>query len=656
MNKLLLFAAIFAGRVSPSEARPADSIPEPEQLQQVEVRATAPRRLLRHDSGGRTLIDAAHLGEQASFMGAPDAVALLRTLPAVATAAELQASFDVRGSGTGSSLFMADGVRVINPMHMLGLYSAFNPAYYRNYSFRAGRIPATEPSVTAGVFSAVSVQQPDTVCSGSVTLGLIESHGAVSLPLWRGASLALGARTTYLDKVFPQLLTLGGSRLGYRFSDVDVSLTARTAGEGVLHVSFFGDADRLLMTSDKQGSKAGEFGWRNMAGGVGWTGRRLRLQAGVSRYSNTFGMEQGGFDLSLPSSMTQLSLSALVAAGDFTLGADGAYRYCSGQNGHGGGRSGEFSLAAEWMRELSPQLRLEAGLRLSAYVCGGYRTFLPLPRAAVVYRPDDAVELFAAYGRRTRFDRLVEESANGLPADFWTCATAALPPEQSHDFEAGAAAFIPGTGIRCSVEGYYRLLRDCAEFTGSLLNLASDAYNPLDDLSAGRGYACGLSLAAMRQSGSLRWRLSYNYGHTRLRLDRYGREYFPSAHDRPHDLNLSLGWSLWRGLTLSASYTLASGTPYTAARYGYMIGENLICEYYPHNSSRLPDYHRLDLSATYRFGSGQLRHAVNLSVYNALANHNVLMRYYSYSVIGGIERMESVMKSVIPSVMYTLSF
>ena len=88
-----------------------------------------------------------------------------------------------------------------------------------------------------------------------------------------------------------------------------------------------------------------------------------------------------------------------------------------------------------------------------------------------------------------------------------------------------------------------------------------------------------------------------------------------------------------------------------------MIGENLICEYYPHNSSRLPAYNRMDLSASYTFRSGRrLRHTLTCAVYNALGNNNVLFIYTSYNLSDGISQRRSVMKSVIPSISYSLQF
>ena len=110
-------------------------------------------------------------------------------------------------------------------------------------------------------------------------------------------------------------------------------------------------------------------------------------------------------------------------------------------------------------------------------------------------------------------------------------------------------------------------------------------------------------------------------------------------------------------LTLALNFIYATGTPYTREKYGYMIGENLICEYFPHNSSRLPDYRRMDIGATWLIHSSpQLNQRLQLSVYNVLGLRNTLFSYTTYSTDNGIERLSSVMNTIIPSLAYTIEF
>ncbi len=624
-------------------------------LHEVTVTTVGPRRLLRESPDGTLGIDGRMLGEQVTFLGSGDPLAVTRSLPAVSTSNDLQAAYAVRGGSTGDNLLESDGARIVNPLHMLGLFSAFNPSYYRSYGFSAARVAAEVPSLTGARFTAESGLVPDSVAAGSVTAGIIESHGALRLPLWRGASAAIGLRQTYLDFLFPDLLTLGSSRLGYGFTDINAAIVS-VAGADTLRLSGFGNHDRMSVRNRKNGSKDGALGRGNLAVSAAWHRPGMRVSLAYSGYSGSFSLEEGGRRIDLPSRLRQFTAGVSCRAGAFTLGGDAGYRYVSGQNGFGRACSGEANLAADYRLALpSAGIRLDAGLRVALYGCGAYRVVRPLPSLAVDYTIGDRYVIYAGARRRMRFDRLVEETTAGLPADFWICAGEGLPAEDVYSAEIGARGNVPGTGILVSIEGYGRLSRHTAEFGGSLLDLASADYNPLTALYFGRGRAAGISLTALRQTGRIRGQISYNYGISRTRIAHFGTASFPSAHDRPHDLNVRLNWTIMRGVDISATFTYATGLPCTLPKYGYMIGENLICEYYPHNSSRLPAYRRLDVAATYAWG-GLARHKINLSVYNAAASRNLLFSYHTYSPELGIYRRESVMKAVIPSVAYTFEF
>ncbi|MDE5657285.1 MAG: hypothetical protein K2I19_09475, partial [Muribaculaceae bacterium] len=120
----LLSAGVF---LQSAGATPADSLVDSvHELDAITVSAPVSRRVLKMESDGAVNIPAKHLGEQVSFLGGSDPLAIVRSLPSVATANDLQATLNVRGGSTGDNLFCSDNARVVNPLHMLGLFSAFN--------------------------------------------------------------------------------------------------------------------------------------------------------------------------------------------------------------------------------------------------------------------------------------------------------------------------------------------------------------------------------------------------------------------------------------------------------------------------------------------------------------------------------------------------
>lgn len=601
--------------------------------------------------------------DQPSFMGSGDVLGSLRSLPYVATTAELKASLSVRGAGAGNNLFEADGVRVVNPMHMLGFYSAFNPAFYRYYDFRADRMPATSGNATGAHIVATGVTEPARSLSGKLSAGLIESHGAITVPVGR-SSITVGARGSYLGLLFPDILKLDKTTINYGFHDINASWAWRPDSSNRLNASVFYNRDILTLNNDKGGKKDMNFGWHNIAAGIAWSHKALSTSVGLSTYKNDFDLLEGGKELKLPSRLTQLTARGALPVGNFRFAADINYRYCSGQyNVKGqeiledcGSKAIEGSLGGDWCIQVARRLNISTGLRLTAYHCRSYNTLMPMPRLAVTWAVNDA-SIYLSYTRLAQFDHLVEETTASFPADFWANSDSQLHPADTHAVELGLQGILESLGLGYLLEGYYRRMLNVVEFDGSLIDLANPGFNPAEHLTSGNGYSAGLSVALTRSYGRLRGRLSYNLGFARLRNRRYGPDRYAAPHDRRHDLTANLSYDITNTITVAATYTHASGTPYTRAKYGYMIGENLICEYMPHNSSRLPSYNRLDVSADWTFmHRGRCRHKLNLSVYNATAARNILFVYTSYSIDTGIRNRQSIMKSVIPSLSYAIEF
>lgn len=636
-------------------------------LDEIVISVDHPRQLIRKGEEGRLIIDASQLTEQPSFMGSNDPTALFRTMPSVAVNNELQAAFIVRGSGTGSNLFEINGVKVINPMHSLGIYSIYNPEYFNNYTFQPGVLPVTSLNCTGGRVNASDEwtgSRSQNPVTGNLTVGLIESRGALFAQPDKHISFNIGARGSYLSQIYPDALRLESTLLKYNFGDLNMGLKWRPDDNNEIMLSMFGATDTMTLDVDNKsnGDKDGNCGWTNAAIGLGWKHNDMDFLLSYSGLSNRFLMNEGGLALNLPSSYSEYRFKYATRLKEFNIETDWGILVASGQRNHelqngpvyGKGTGFDGNMAVDWGHIIKDRFHINAGLRLSLYGNGDYIRLFPQPRLRLAYDLTEFIDLHLAYGRQVKFDRLIEENSAGLAANFIMIASSMFKPESYDCVEAGTNGYIPALGLDYMVDVFYKRLQHISEYCGTILNMSSSGYNPLADIQDGHGYAYGMELAVMRQFGKLRGRLSYNYGKSRVKLPRYGDRYFNSTFDRPHTLNIAVNYNPIRPLTLSLSYVHASGQPYTAVKYGYIINDNLICEYYDHNSSRLPSYNRMDFSADWRFANG--KHTIGLSIYNVLACRNVLFRYTKFTQSEGIQNMESVMKLVIPAVSYTIKF
>ena len=432
----------------------ADSAGNSRVLQEVEV-AVSVRRLLKNDARkGVVIIDGRRMGEEASLMASPDAVGVLKSMPAVATSNDLQASISVRGGATGDNRFTSDGAEVINPMHLLGLFSTYNPSYYQQYSFRPGRIPATLPSSAAGVFDARTSDEPGVTTTGSATVGLIESHMALSLPIKSiNSSVTIGARTTYLDLLFPKILKLGNSTLKYGFSDFNLAMVTLTKKGDIFKLSGMMNNDMMKMENRDNGGRDGRFGWGNAAFSGEWHSGTAVTRISYSGYRNRFELYEGGRDINLPTTLRRINTESAIAIGThWRAETDLTYTHASGQYNKSLARP-EDRAQKSWLWNIAAsysltgsRMNFEAGLRTALYSTRNYTVVIPQPRINIGFTAGSNTTLYAGYGLTTATTRLIQESTGSLPADFWVCTGKDIRPLYSHNFEIGAAGYLPFGG------------------------------------------------------------------------------------------------------------------------------------------------------------------------------------------------------------------
>lgn len=186
------------------------------------------------------------------------------------------------------------------------------------------------------------------------------------------------------------------------------------------------------------------------------------------------------------------------------------------------------------------------------------------PRIAAVYKLSESSSFKLAYGIFHQY-----------PAPFYydeTVGNPGLNPMRAYHYIVGYGFEKDGAQLR--LEGYYKnygglMLKD------SVLNCTNQGY----------GYAKGVDVFLKKGFGKLNSRVSYSY----LVAKRHYLEFTeltPPDFDITHNLTTVLDHPISNSFGVSASYRYATGKPYTPEPGEY-------------NASRVPDYHKLDLSLTY---------------------------------------------------------
>ena len=154
--------------------------------------------------------------------------------------------------------------------------------------------------------------------------------------------------------------------------------------------------------------------------------------------------------------------------------------------------------------------------------------------------------------------------------------------------------------------------------------------------------------------------LSYTYNNNTYTFDAITPSNFPNNLDIRHTLTLGAAYT-YEHLKLGAGLNYRTGKPFTEPQEGGNAIDTTVfpntINYKDPNSSRLPDYLRVDASATYDFAlSPRVKAIAGASVLNLLNKRNLLNTYYRLNDQNEIETVESISLGLTPNLSFRIQF
>lgn len=303
------------------------------------------------------------------------------------------------------------------------------------------------------------------------------------------------------------------------------------------------------------------------------------------------------------------------------------------------------------------KLLVKGGIRVSHY--GVNNQLYYEPRASLSYSLSNKVKLKAAWGKYYQFaTRIVREDIQQGSRDFWLLADEGQVPISSADHYIAGVSY-ETNGFLFDVEAYYKNLDGLSEYT---TRFTSSGFGPNRSLDyeelfyQGTGVAKGVEFLAQKKVGKFTGWLSYTLGEVLYDFPAFGEEAFHANQDQTHELKLVGSYKV-NNWTFGGSFVYATGRPYTAPTGFYEVSlldgtQADFFEVSDKNALRFPNYHRLDLSATYDFKFGNSPASLGVSIFNLYNRQNVW--YKEYEVIEGelIETDISLLK-LTPSIFFT---
>jgi hypothetical protein len=684
-----------------------EMVSEKEMLKEIVVSTEAADKNVTSNEMSVNQLQMKDLKKMPALLGEVDVIRSLQLLPGVSTVGEGASGFNVRGGSIDQNLILLDDAPVYNSSHLFGFFSVFNPDAVKDVKLYKGAIPAQYGGRLSSLLDVRMKEGNNKRFYANGGIGTVSSRLTLEAPIVKEkGSFIVAARRSNIDlymKVDPELK----NNVAY-FYDLSAKANYSITKRDKIFLSGYLGRDVFKFGKEFENS------WGNKTATLRWNhifnARLFANFTGIlSHFDYQLGVPQGaqGFDwkayINTQNIKTDFSYfintSHTVHFGASFIN----YRFDPGQVKPVGGVSifnpvimqkqyaQEYAAFISNEHKLSDRITLDYGLRYSLYNFTGAGTIYdyqesepgkqknpvngktykqgesikvyhnPEPRLSVKYILTESSSMKVSYNRTAQYIHLLSNTTASSPLDMWTSTSNNIKPQLGDQFAAGYFKNLKGNNYEISVEGFYKYMQHQIDYIDGaqlLLNKNVEA-----DLLTGQGRAYGIELFAKKNVGRLSGWISYTLSRSERKINGISNNhYYRAKYDKPHNLSVVAIYEINQRWSLSSNFTYSSGvtTTFPNSRFEYMgviVPYNSTGE---RNNYRLPSYHRLDLSATYKFKTrGRYESELIISLYNVYARKNAYTIYFRQNEDDHRKTEAvrlSILGSVLPSFTYNFKF
>lgn len=334
----------------------------------------------------------------------------------------------------------------------------------------------------------------------------------------------------------------------------------------------------------------------------------------------------------------------------------------------------EVGFYADVKLPLTDKLIAGVGLRALVYATSEKAYPLVEPRLSLTYRAGGESTWSASYTRMSQPIHLLTSSNIGLPSDIWVPTTSRIRPETASQFSLGFSHRFPAD-IRLNTEMYYKTMNRVVTYSQGygLMDLNE---NWEDFIETGKGRAWGFETEVKYNFSKFETWLGYTLAWNERKFDNINRgNWYPHKFDRRHKLDIGFLCKLNEKWTFSSNWTYQSGVPVSFSGLDYpgypgnidygwhdiftnieLKNTDRIQYYQSINQTRLPAYHRLDISFTKEWKTGKFRKELSFGFYNAYSRQNPYFVYADTKTDGTTVYKQVSLLPVLPFVSYRIRF
>ncbi len=635
------------------------------------VTVEAPVTAMQVMQTGSLEVRPAAVRERPALLGEMDVVKSLESVPGVKPHSDGSTFYYVRGGQRDQNLILVDDAPVYNPSHLLGFFSAIIPDAINDMTLYKGDMPAALGGRLSSVLDIRTKKGNDQHVQWWGSVGLVSNKIGVEGPFKKDKSSFLVSTRFSRLRWLAQLANPDVEQ--FQFADFTGKLNFEITPRNKLFFTFYNGSDnyfadnggiqwansaatlrwnrvfsdRIFANTTVSGSNYQYSLYTDRANNTRWNSQigNLHLKMDVSYFANpdselSVGVGLGGYffdpgnlrsnanTADAPQLSTRQSVET-VLYGSHQVKINSHWALTYGLRLTRWSNVGEaFEFVFDPNRQPVDTLRYARGERYSGFLTAE-------PRFTATYSLSEQSSIKASYTHTVQNMHLISNTISPFTAlEVWLPSSLNLQPQRAHQVALGYYRQRTQPEVAFSGEVFYKRMTHQLEYE----NHAETLLNPLveGELRFGEGIAYGVELMAKKETGRWRGWVGYTWSRAFRQFTEINQgERFPAFFDRPHQVNAMVSYDVSSRWNVGANWLFLSGAPFTSPIGFYRFNGLEVPLYGPRNNDRLPDYHRMDVSATFKLNRQRERkfqHSLSFSIFNFYARKNPLFINFNKSV------------------------
>jgi len=620
-------------------------------------------------------------------IGEKDIFRSFQLLPGVSGSNEASSGLFVRGGTPDQNLILYDGFTVYHVDHLFGMFSAFNSNAVKDVQLHKGGFESQFGGRISSVMEIIGKDGNENNFNIGGDIGLLSANIFAEFPVKEKVTVLLAARRSWKSPVYNLIFenfsesneaaattsavpgkgsrTLEATTPSSYFYDLNAKITYKPTTKDIISYSFFNGQDDLDNSRTINRTRNGTAisgganditKWGNWGMSTTWSRKwsdkyYSNALVSISNYFSERDLTNSRIVTDAEGETTEISRGSIEDNNlrDYTIKLNNELKLGRAHQFEFGVQVTSYTIDYDYSLNdtITIQERHDKGNVASGYlqdrislfgrttiVLGMRASFYDVtekmyyePRASLHYKLTEKISLKAAWGHYYQFaNRIIRNDISSGSRDFWVLADDnTIPISFAEHFIVGAS--YETNGYLFDIEAYYKNLEGLSEYS---LQFAP-SFNNVDFnefFYEGSGTAKGIEFLVQKKFGKYNGWLGYTIGEVLYDFPIYGNEPFYANHDVTHEFK-AVSTYKYNNWTFAATWIYATGKPYTEPLGGYTVTlldgstEDFI-NIGEKNNMRYPDYHRLDVSATYDFNMGKTGvGSIGASIFNLYNRKNI---------------------------------